>query len=323
MSLFTRFIIFREGIDPELVETCKKFNASLNELELDDESGSGAAGSESGSGSTGSGAAGAAGAASIAAAEEAVKNQVALVGTDSTYSYTRFIKSPTDMEITGTGTLDALDKDIQGLESYVKLLVEGNSSASKMSDGPLGNKFFVKTAAKCNDLTGNVQDRHFYVNNVPLGKNKIDGTEYKVFKGLIPGMLQNLDVLNPDNISAAFSSGDVPSCMSITMETIDSNNIVSNATHFVTLTDIAVLDPCLFPIDPITGKKTNPQTKYTCVEGFTSNVDDEKEKEKEKEKDIIQEDIKTDYISQAFLGSFSLFGIYLLYMALKRTKTGF
>ena len=223
------------------------------------------------------------------------------------------------MEITGTGTLDALDKDIKGLESYVKLLVEGNSSASKISDIPLGNKFFVKTTAKCNDLSGNVHDRHFYVNNVPLGKNKIDGTEYKVFKGLIPGMLQNLDVLNPDNISAAFSSGDIPSCMSITMETIDSNNIVSNATHFVTLADIAVIDPCLFPIDPITGKKTNPQTKDTCVEGFTSNVDEEKETET----DIIQEDIKTDYISQAFLGSFSLFGIYLLYMALKRTRRGF
>ena len=92
MSLFTRFIIFREGIDPELVETCKKFNASLIELELDDETGA--------AGGTGTAAGSAAAAAAAAERDETSKSlskQVALVGTDSTYSYSRFIKSPTDL----------------------------------------------------------------------------------------------------------------------------------------------------------------------------------------------------------------------------------
>ncbi len=173
---------------------------------------------------------------------------------------------------------------------------------------------------------GTEQTRYFYVNNVPLGKNPISGSNYKDFRGLIPGMLQNIDVLNPGNVASAFLSSSTPDCMEITLDTIDSTGTLGNATHYVSLADIAELDPCLFP------DRVNPQTKAKCsMEGFESmhdiymdqsiNMMDDEDNENESESnDLIQEDIKKDYISQLFLSSFSLLGIYILFLALKKFK---
>ena len=255
------------------------------------------------------------------------------IGTDSEYSYLSFIKSPAELKMSDKGTLKTLENDIKGLISYVELLIEGSSKASK-TKGPLGNKFFAKTLGKCKSVgpnnKGTIQDRYLYINNVPLGNIPMTDTNFKDFRGLIPGMLQNVSALNPTNVAASIFSSSIPDCMEITMDTIDSKGILGTATHYVSLADISELDPCLFP--PGSDKKRrNPQTNAKCsLEGFESmhninndennNYESESESDYESVIDIIQEDIKKDYISQAFLTSFSLFGIYILYLLIKKMK---
>ena len=95
-----------------------------------------------------------------------------------TYSYSNNIKSPKQLKMSGKGTIQHMTKDVDGLIEYVSLLVTGKSKASKTGK-PLGNKFFLKTGAKClandsctdpNDTsTCQSVDRYIYINNVPDG----------------------------------------------------------------------------------------------------------------------------------------------------------
>jgi hypothetical protein len=250
---------------------------------------------------------------------------------DTSYSYVNFIKTPTDLKMSDKGSIKTLENDIEGLMAYVKLLIEGTSDASKAAKhGPLGNKFFINSGGKCNnvnslDPTNRETDRYLYINNVPMGKipftTGLDNMED--FRGLIPGMMEHLDVIDPSNIMTAFSESGTPDCQEITMETIDSKNKVSSETHFVTLSDIKIMDACLFPADK-NKKRINPVTKAECKEGFTGRLQPEdiyvSDYSYSTHIDYIINDISNDYISQLFLFSFGLFGIYLMTKSLKRMR---
>ena len=185
-----------------------------------------------------------------------------------TYAYYKNIKQPGEIGMTTEGSISALSKDIEGLIAYVKILVEGGGDAS-VPGGPLGNKFFLKTAAKCADSVSKQQvDRYIYVNNVPDGNipfiSQGLGTNFSELKGLIPGAMGNLNVLNPYGLLQSFLSGSTPECQEITMETINTNNVSSSETHYVTLTDIKNMDPCFF------SNGTNPISKKPCKETFVA-----------------------------------------------------
>ena len=238
------------------------------------------------------------------------------------YSYINFIKTPKELGISDKGTIKTLTNDINGLIAYAKLLVEGNSKASKaINNGPLGNKFFVKSPGNCNavGLTGGVQDRYLYINNIPLGHMPGSNIYNKSFRGLIPGMTTDLEMLDPVRIADSFLSTGKPDCMPITMEIIDNAGGSTNGTHYVSLTDISYIDPCLFPKNAA-GKRINPQTNVVCpiIEGFTQ---DEEEEEKSLSRfDLITDNISTDYIAQLFIFSASLYSVFLLYKVLKNSK---
>lgn len=219
-----------------------------------------------------------------------------LLGPD--YPYYKNIKTPQEIGMSSKGSLTALGKDIDGLIQYVELLVSGNSKASATGK-PLGNKFFLQTGAKCVDTkTKEQMDRYIYINNVPVGNipfiSSGMGVNFSEFKGMIPGMMGNLNALNPFSIMQAFMSGTTPDCQEITMETIDINNNKSSETHFVTLVDINNMDPCLFP------DKTNPITKEKCREAFTTSDD-------------ISPKLPDDTIDQIYFASLAGVGIYILY----------
>ena len=86
--------------------------------------------------------------------------------TDSTpppaYPYSDYVKTPKEMGMGTKGNLHTLGKDIKGLKSYIALLIDGKSHASKAPHGkPLGNKFFLKTGKTCTDeKTGELQDQY-------------------------------------------------------------------------------------------------------------------------------------------------------------------
>lgn len=189
-----------------------------------------------------------------------------LLGQD--YPYYKYVKTPQEIGMSSKGTLDQLGKDLDGLVNYVELLVSGKSKASATGE-PLGNKFFLKTGAKCiAEDTKETVDRYVYINNVPEGNIPIVssglGVDFSDFKGLIPGAISNLNAFNPMTIMQSFTQGTSPTCQNLTMETIDINNQKGNETHYVTVTDIKNIDSCSF------ADNVNPITKQKCREAFSN-----------------------------------------------------
>jgi len=197
--------------------------------------------------------------------------QEKLLGPD--YPYYKNIKTPSEIGMSSDGNLSAFARDIDGIINYASLLVSGNSTASA-TGGPLGNKFFLKTGATCVDTETNQDvDRYIYVNNVPQGNvpfiSSGMGVNFTEFRGLIPGTISNLNVLNPFGIMGAFLSGSKPPCQNIKMETIDAHNNHSSEMHYLTTVDIQNMDPCNFP-----GRK-NPVTGVQCRESFETPLEPE------------------------------------------------
>jgi len=212
------------------------------------------------------------------------------------------------------GNLSALAKDIDGLIQYVEVLVTGKSNASS-TGGPLGNKFFLKTGAKCratntctdpNDPTTCKEvDRYIYVNNIPQGNIPFIssglGANFSTFRGLIPGTMSNLSVLNPFNILASFLSGSTPDCQELTMQTVDVNNNSKPETHYVTLVDIKNMDQCSF------ADKINPITKARCKETFATLVEEE-------------QNFPDDPIVQLYFAGLGLVTIFVIYRIIEKSK---
>ena len=219
------------------------------------------------------------------------------------YPYYKNIKVPSDIGMSDTGSLSALGKDITGLIDYVEVLVAGDSKAS-VPGGPLGNKFFLQTAAKCIDNKTNQQvDRYIYVDNVPDGNIPFIssglGTNFADLKGLIPGAMGNLNVLNPFGILRSFLGGTTPPCQELTMEVIDVNNNKSTESHYVTVADIQNMEPCMFS----NGK--NPISNKSCKEIFSSYGGVAENAEEIK--------LPKDAVAQIYFFSLSGLAIYLLY----------
>lgn len=230
-----------------------------------------------------------------------------------TYPYYKNIKTPTQIGMSDKGTIQQMSKDINGLIQYVELLVTGNSKASA-TGGPLGNKFFLQTGAKCaaidscsnpNDSSTCQQvDRYIYINNVPEGNIPFIssglGVNFSEFKGLIPGAMGNLNVLNPFAIMRAFLSGSNPPCQQLTMQTITTDNIKSSESHYVTLADIQNMDPCTFSDgkNPVTGKK--------CTETFQN----------------LQPEVlmPSDPLAQVYFSSLGVVGLFILYRLMEKSQ---
>jgi hypothetical protein len=229
-----------------------------------------------------------------------------------TYPYYKNIKTPTNIGMSDKGTIQQMSKNIEGLIEYVELLVTGDSKAST-TGGPLGNKFFLKTGAKCaaidscsdpnNASTCQQVDRYIYVDNVPSGNIPFIssglGVNFSEFKGLIPGAMGNLNVLNPFAIMRAFLSGSTPPCQQITMQTITTDNIKSSETYYVTLADIQSMDPCIF------SNKKNPVNGKNCRETFQN----------------LQPEIlmPSDPLAQVYLSSLGVVGLYILYRLMEKS----
>ena len=237
--------------------------------------------------------------------QDAGKVQDKLLG--PTYPYYKNIKMPSDIGMSDKGTLSALGKDIDGLIQYVEVLVTGKSDAST-TGGPLGNKFFLKTGGKCVDsATNNQVDRYIYINNVPEGNIPFIsaglGANFSDFKGLVPGAMGNLNVLNPFAIMQSFLSGATPPCQELTLETIDINNNKSSETHYVTVTDIKNMDPCSF------SDRKNPVSGVNCKETFESISANA---------EPIQ--MPDDPIAQIYFASLAVVGIYIFYRVMKKSQ---
>ena len=68
------------------------------------------------------------------------------------YDYWKSIKQPSEMGMSPGFSLDALATNVDGLLSYVEVLISGTGNAS-VTGKPLGNKFFLKTTGKCTETS--------------------------------------------------------------------------------------------------------------------------------------------------------------------------
>ena len=235
-----------------------------------------------------------------------------LLGPD--YSYFKQINSPSELGMSGNGSLSALGNDIDGLIAYVELLSTGGGEASKPG-GPLGNKFFLPTGAKCLDSASNQQvTRSLYINNVPDGSipfisEGLNGMTFTEFEGLVPGILSNLNQLNPMQIFQAFMTGSNPACQAVTMPTIDANNNTGTQTAFVTNTDLGGMNPCWFP------SNTNPVTNASCSEAFTTMGGALPQQQQHNYNHMPQ-----SIFIRVYYSVLGLFGLYLLLKLFKRKR---
>ncbi len=225
------------------------------------------------------------------------------------YSYIQFIKAPSEMGMSDAGNMDAIETNLNGLISYVDLLIDGPSKASKAeNNGALGDRRFIETTAKCN-VMGVPVIRSIYVDNVPKGGiGAAPGANISGFKGLIPGMMSGLDSLDPERIAKSIGNTDNPECISVTLNVMDENYNTVPATNYVTLLDAQYIDPCSFTncVNPVTngtcaGKVPPPPT----VQAFTTRGD------------LLFSEISNDYVSQIFLTSVGIMGIFILHLLLK------
>ena len=231
-----------------------------------------------------------------------------------TYPYYKNINTPSQIGMSDKGTIQQMSKNIEGLIEYVELLVTGKSKASSTGK-PLGNKFFLETGAKClatdkcsdpnDESTCEKVNRYIYINNVPQGNIPFIssglGVNFSDFRGLIPGAMGNLNVLNPFAIMRAFLSGSNPPCEPVTLETITVDNVRSTETNYVSLADIQNMDPCIFP------DKKNPVSGIKCREAFQNNQYEE----------IL---IPDDPIAQLYFASLGVVGLYIFYCLMKKSQ---
>ena len=214
------------------------------------------------------------------------------------------------MGMSDAGNLPTIEKDINGLIAYVELLVDGPSKASKaQNNGPLGNQFFVQTNATCTAKVAGIPTsvaRSIYVNNIPNGGiGAAPGANIPEFRGLIPGMMSGLDVLDPTRMAESLANAGTPDCVSVTLNVMDSSYNTVPSTNYVTVSDAKYIDPCSFTqcVNPITNGVCNGKTPPK--QGFVNRTD------------LLFSNIENDHASQIFLASTGILSIYVLHLLVK------
>ena len=172
------------------------------------------------------------------------------------YNYVKHIRSPEDMQLKVSGSMWEFGNDVAAIGDYIALLIAGPSRANKLvSDGgvrPIGNSFMMKTVATCTDVNadipGTTVPRSIFVNNIPVGNvpflTAATGEDFSSFRGLIPGVAQNLNVLNPIAFAEGLMHGGAPPCVHVNLPTIDNSGNTVDASGYLTITDLQNMDPC-------------------------------------------------------------------------------
>ena len=152
------------------------------------------------------------------------------------YNYPTQIKTPDDLGMGTKGNMKQLRYNVAGMIEYINILVTGKSSASKANGGPLGDAFFIDTKSKCL-ANGVPKPRHLYINNVPDGRIPFLSGKSSIkldsFKGLIPGILEDVSSLNPEDMIKSFGKTDPPSCSLKTFKIIDNDGNIYKESRYI------------------------------------------------------------------------------------------
>ena len=126
------------------------------------------------------------------------------------YSYIDHIATPSSKGVGTDGTMSQLGTNLNGITDYVKYMISGPA---------LGNQYFVNTGGMCTAPDGSSQERSNYINNISSGTNLLPesmrqelGSLTSDFNGLVPGMLEDIEGLNPVSMFTALAADSTPSC---------------------------------------------------------------------------------------------------------------
>lgn len=227
------------------------------------------------------------------------------------YNYFKKIAGPGDLGIGTEGSMSQLATDMAGLVEYGKIVSTGNSSASLVPGGkPMGNKFFMETGAKCKNKKGETVPRYVYFDFIPNGYLDLsltgDGSEEmnlgSSFRGLLPGLLEDIEKLNPLRFFQAFTMGATPPCTEVTLPTGNAGEPGVDPADCSLPGAIcetrAMLDS---EIDNLPASTFPPQHPKPTIEAFANAGND-------------------DSIKTLFVGGLSLFGIYLVHKLLNKSS---
>jgi hypothetical protein len=123
------------------------------------------------------------------------------------YSYADNIQSASSQGVGTDGTFSQLSRNAGAIEYYVKTLITG--------DPPLGNQFFVNTGGTCTAPDGQLRSRYNYINNMSSGSAALPAAISDLgadFNGLIPGVVDDIEGLNPLYIFSSMTADASPQC---------------------------------------------------------------------------------------------------------------
>lgn len=133
------------------------------------------------------------------------------------YSYMDNIKGPASMGVGSAGTISQIGKNTGAIFQYVKYMISGPA---------LGNQYFVNSGGSCAAPDKSTQARYNYINNKPDGAavlpeamRKDLGGVASDFDGLLPGMLGDIEGLNPVNLFSSLAADSTPACECYTCPT--------------------------------------------------------------------------------------------------------
>ncbi len=171
------------------------------------------------------------------------------------YNYVNHIMTPNDFNLKVSGDMWDFGNNVAAIGNYISLLIAGPSNAIKNSDItlPLGNTFMMPTMAKCidinlNDISYTLVQRSIWINNIPAGNipllSSLTNANFSGFRGLIPGIAENMKVLNPFSMMKTLMGGGTPDCQYVTLPIVDSSGVISEQSGYITNIDLSLLDPC-------------------------------------------------------------------------------
>jgi len=156
-------------------------------------------------------------------------SETELVG--PSYSYADSITGPSSLGVGSDGSFSQLDSNANAIAYYVDALITGNP--------PLGNQYFVNTGGVCSAPDGTLQPRYNYINNIASGSAALPAAMSELgtdFNGLIPGVVDDIEGLNPLHMFSALVADANPPCVCMSCPTS-----TGQVSKFVT----ASLDPDL------------------------------------------------------------------------------
>jgi hypothetical protein len=124
------------------------------------------------------------------------------------YSYADGISGPSSLGVGSDGSFSQLGSNASAIAYYVEALITGNP--------PLGNQYFVNTGGMCAAPDGTLQPRFNYINNMSSGAAALPAAISELgadFNGLIPGVADDIEGLNPLHLFTSLMADSNPPCV--------------------------------------------------------------------------------------------------------------